>query len=278
MAELRKRTIEAQVDTIRIKGVSQPGLRVAFKATRTLKPEPNSCDLTVYNLTADHRAALTKVKRPVVQISAGYEGELTQVFFGQAVHVKHERRGADILTTISTSDGGQKMQMARVHQSFGAGAKTATVLRAIVKAIGIKDGNLNSKISSLATGKSASIYVEGVSLSGQASTEMTALCRSCGLEWSIQDGALQLLDAGKTAANFATVLTENLLLGTPSVSSKNIVEGRTFLQKDFLPGRQIQIKSELVTGAFRLEKCEYIGDTYTDDWAVEFEAKGPPSQ
>ena len=276
MGLLKNRVIDLQVDTIRIRGVTAPGLRVAFKATKTLKPEPNTCEITIYNLSSDHRAALTKVKHPIVQLSAGYENDLTQVFFGQAVHVLHERKGPDILTTVTTSDGGAKLQTARVKQSFGAGTKAGDVLRAIVKTLGVKAGNLDATVKKLNAGKAASMYLEGMTLSGHAPYELTALCRSAGLEWSIQDGALQILDVGRTSAKFATVLGPDLLLSTPSLSDKNVVEGRTFLQKDFLPGRQIQIKHEFVTGAFRLEKCNYQGDTHAEDWAVDFEAKGPP--
>ena len=273
---LKDRTIDLQVDTIKIKGVSAPGLRVAFKACKTLKPEPNTCEVSIWNLNSDHRAALTKVKHPVVQLSAGYKNDTTQVFYGQAVHVLHERKGPDIITTVSTSDGGPKMQKARVKQSFGPGAKAGDVLRAIVKTLEVKAGNLDATVRKLNSGKAASIYIEGVTLSGHAPYELTALCKSAGLEWSIQDGVLQILDVGKTAATFATVLDEDLLLSTPSLSDKNVVESMTFLQKDFLPGRQVQIKSEFVKGAFRLEKCEYSGDTHADDWFVKFEAKGPP--
>src|SRR5262245_34863016 len=275
MGLLKDRVIDLQVDTIKIKGVTAPSLRVSFKATKTLKPKPNTCEITIYNLNQDHRSGLTKVKHPVVQLSAGYENDLTQVFYRQAVHVLHERKDPDILTTISTSDGGPKLQTARIKQSFGPGAKAGDVLRAIVKTLGVKVGNLDATVRKLNSGKAASIFLEGATLSGHAPYELSALCRSAGLEWSIQDGVIQFLDVGRTAAKFATVLDEDLLLSTPSLSDKNVVESDTFLQKDFLPGRQVQIKSEFVTGAFRLEKCEYRGDTHGDDWAVHFEAKGP---
>ncbi len=121
MPALRNRSLEVQIDTTKIVGVRAPALRVLAKATKTLKKEPNTCEVSVYNLTPDHRAALTKIARPVVTVTAGYDQERTQLFLGQALHVQHERRGPDIVTTVSTSDGGDKLQKARVHQSFGPG-------------------------------------------------------------------------------------------------------------------------------------------------------------
>ncbi len=273
---LRKRVIKLQVDTLRFTGVSYPGLRITFKATKTTKREPNTCDVSIYNLSREHREALTKVKLPVVVLEAGYENETTQLFYGQTIHTTHLRKGADIITTLSTSDGGPKLRTARIAQSFAAGAKPSAVLAALVKALGVKVGNLKEAQKKIDTGKAANLYIEGVSLQGHAPNELDALCRSAGFEWSVQDGALQVVAVGQSVGQFATVLTDSLMLTTPSVSNKNIVEGQTFIQHDFLPGRQIRIRTELVQGVFRLEKCQYHGDTYGDDWFTDFEAKGSP--
>lgn len=276
MGALNERFLELQIDTIKITGVRAPGLRVVAKATKTLKPEPNTCEVSVYNLAPSKRAALTKIARPVVALTAGYKSDRTQLFLGQAVHVKHEHRGPEVVTTVSTSDGGDKSQKARVHQSFGPGAKPGDVLRALVKALGLKPGNTADVAARLNAGKAATLYVGGALLSGHAPAELTALCKSAGLEWSIQDGAVQIVDVGQALKGFAIVLEAGLLKSTPSVSNKNLVEAQTFLQKDFLPGRQVQIRHPEVSGAFRIEKCQYTLDTHAEDWTIDFEAKGPP--
>src|SRR5688572_14568736 len=235
------RKLTVQVDNILIEGVTTPGLRVTCKATKTLKREPNKCELVIYNLSPAHRASLTKIARPVVQVTAGYEKQTTQIFYGQALHVRHERRGADITTTVSTSDAGDKTQKARVHTSFGAGAKAGDVLRALTKALGVKVGNLEAVARKLNAGKATSLYAEGCAIDGHAPHYLTELCRSAGLEWSIQDGVLQILDVGEALAARAIVLDESLLIGTPSISSKNVVEFVTFIQGDLLPGRQVHV-------------------------------------
>lgn len=274
MPTLNKRKLKIQIDTILIEGVQSPGIRVTCKATKTLKPEPNKCDVTVYNLNPEHRAGLTKAARPTVTVSAGYEGAMTQIFYGQALHVKHERRGADILTTVSTNDSGDKTQRARVHKSFPPGTKAGEVLRELAKGLGVKVGNLTTSIAKLNAGKAASIYIEGCNLDGHAPHYLTELCKSAGFEWSIQDGVLQVLDVGKALAASAIVLDESLLIGTPSVSSKNVVECMTFIQGDVFPGRQVQVKHPFVSLAARIEKCEYVLDSYADDWYVTIEAQG----
>jgi hypothetical protein len=275
VSELKNRKINLQIDTISISGVTRPGLRVQAKCVRSLKVTANSAQITVYGLNPDHRNALTKVANPTVALTAGFENQLTRIFVGQAVHVKHEKlvEDGDVTTTITTTDDGLNQQLKRVKRTFPKGVKAGDVLAEILKALGIKSGNLAQARAKLNAGKGATIYAEGCSLSGSARDEMTALCRSCGFEWSIQDGALQILDIGKALDSSAIVLDSSLLIGTPSISNKGIVEGLTFLQKDFTPGRQVQIAHEFVSGVFRIEKCEYDLDSYADPWTVHFEAR-----
>lgn len=269
------RQINLQIDTIVWEGVTRPGQRIAAKVVRSLRATANSAQITVYNMNPDHRNALTKIEAPSVALTAGYQNQLTRLFVGQAVHVKHEKlaEDGDITTTVSTTDDGLNQQLKRVKRTFPKGARAGDVLEAIVKAMEIKVGNLAQAKQRLNAGKGASVYAEGTMLSGHAATEMTALCRSCGFEWSIQDGALQILDAGKALDSAAILLDSSLLIGTPSISNKGIVEFATFLQKDFTPGRQVQIAHPFVSGIFRLEKCEYSLDTYAEDWIVRGQAR-----
>lgn len=275
MSELKNRKIALQIDTIALEGVSSPGLRVTAKVTRSLKPSANTATISVYNLNEQHRNALTKVASPTVSLTAGYENQLTRIFVGQAIHVRHERKDGDIVTTVSTTDSGGAGQTKRIARSFPKGARAGDVLEALVKALGVKPGNLAQVKAKLNAGKGATLYSEGVSISGNVRDELGVLCRSCGFEWSVQDGAVQILDAGKALDSAAIVLDKSLFIGTPSISNLGVIEGTTFLQKDFSPGRQVQVAHPFVSGIGRLEKCEYDLDSYAEPWTVHFEAKDP---
>lgn len=272
---LFKRKLRVQVDTLVFEGVTSPGLRIVCKARKTLAPEPNKCDLTIYNIAPEHRASLMKIGRPAVQVDAGYEGQMTQIFRGHVLRARLDKSNGDVMAILSTNDSGAA-KTARIKQSFPKGAKTGDVLRALVKALEVKVGNLDSVVRTLNAGKAASIYAEGVTIAGHASHAITKLCESAGLEWSVQDNVLQILDVGKALASRAIVLTEDKLTVSPSITSKGLVEGQTFLQQDMTPGRQVQIDHEFLKVAARLESCAYTIDTHADNWYVDFEAKGPP--
>jgi len=275
MAVIFGRYLDLQVDTIRI--LHDPpnvSLRVAFDCTKSLRKEPNEATIKIYNLSPDHRSQLTKVAQPAVSLVAGYKEEHTALFLGQAVHVHHERYGPDIITTVSTTDSGHQFQTGRIHKSFGPRTKAGDVLKALAASLGVKPGNLSSAVAKLNSGKAADVYIEGVTLAGHTAHHLDMLCRSAGLEWSIQEGKLQFLDVGQALGTIAIRLDETNMTTTPSVSAGDIVEGQTFIQSDFLPGRQVQIAAEFVTTAARLEKCHYTGDTHADEWFVDFQAKG----
>lgn len=269
MGNLLRRSIELSVDTLKL-----TGHRIEFDVTKTLKPDPNQCQVRIYNLTDDQRKLLTDSKTPSVRLAAGYAGDgLTQLFYGKAFHVVHEFKDADIITTIGTSDGGDECSKARINQSFGPNTKIDTVLRAIVKSLGLKEGNTAKIALALRNSRAADIYLHGTVVSGSCAGELTHLCRSAGLEWSVQDGALQFVELNKAVDNFAVRLTPTTgLIGSPSVNNKGVVSGQCLIIQGMAPGRQIEIDSRFVKGRYIVGKIHWHGDTESDEWLCDFEA------
>lgn len=256
--------------------------RITFSSTKTWKQEPNTCDLKVYNLSPTMRAQLSQAKLPTIKLAAGYGGDdnLTQIFYGQALHVEHTipDNSGDILTTISTSDGGDQKQKGRIHVSFGPGTTTSAILKRVVQELGIKEGNLSQVTRDLDAGIKASIYAAGVTISGAAGEELGHICRSCGYDYSIQDGQLQMLKIGTARDNFVVELSESSgLIGSPTISNKGVVSGTCLIFKagqglDLVPGRRLHIVSEFLRGSFIIAKTEMKGDNFADDWYCDFEA------
>lgn len=256
--------------------------RIKFDSTKSWKQEPNTCEIQVYNLSPDQRAQLSLAKTPTIKLAAGYGGDenLTQIFYGQAIYLKHEipANSGDIITTISTTDGGEQKQKSRIHVAFGPGTSTSQVLRRVVQQMGIKPGNLDRVVKDLDAGIKASLYSAGVTISGNAGEELGHICRSCGYDYSIQDGQLQMLKIGTAADNFEVVLNENSgLVGTPTISNKGVVSGTCLIFKagsglDLVPGRRVRIESSFLKGSFILAKTDMKGDNFGEDWYCDFEA------
>lgn len=267
MSDLQDRRYELAVDDLVIKG-----LRIQFKIEKTLKPDPNTAEITIYNLTDAHRDAMTAKKAPLVRLAVGYKDKLTQIFYGTLIHVQHEVDGADIKTVLSTGDGIEEYRKRRIFASFGPKTSTAIVFQALLKNLGLKKGNSDKFITTLKKGIKAEIYLQGTAMAGSAAQELTHLTRSAELEWSIQDGAIQILDKNKALDAFAIKLSPTTgLVGSPSVSNKGVCSGKCLMVPDMYPGRQIEVDSRFVKGRYRLDKVSYSGDTHGQDWYCEFE-------
>lgn len=271
MPNLFQRAYSLEVDDLKFSD-----RRVVFSVEKTLAPNPNAATIAIYNLDETARKKLTLAKYPTVRLAAGYEKTSpTQIFYGQLIHVEHNVVEQDMVTTLTTGDGAVAYRTARIEASFGPKTKTDAVLRTLIKALGLRPGNTQKALADLAKSSFANIYLQGTVVSGPVAHQITQLTRSAGLGWSIQDGAVQILDLNPTMAKFAIVLTPQTgLIGSPAISNKGIVSGKALIVPDMIPGRQIQITSKFLTGQFQLDKVTYEGDSFGDSWYCLFEGSG----
>lgn len=272
-------TIAAGVGKLR-HGIRVEKHRVEFDVEKTLKPEPNTATLKVYNLSKEQRASIGEIRSkktdkkgiPVL-IEAGYvETDASQIFLGDMRTVYSQHDGADWITTLECGDGEKAHATARINVSFGPKTDPATVLNAIVKELGIGRGNVSKAIASLRSKGIARLFEHGVTISGQASYHLTNFCRSADLEWSIQDGSLQFVDKGKTLGKTAIRLSSATgLLESPTVDHKGLLTVKMMMLPDVRPGRLLVIDSLSVRGNYRISKCKWTGDSFDGDWNITAE-------
>lgn len=246
------------------------GLRVQFRVTKTAATQPNTLDLSVTNLSPDSRAA-TQQRGLVVLVEAGYEGASELLFAGDARTVTHSRQGADWVTRIQCGDGERAFATARVSESFGPGSKVVDVLSSIATKLGLRGADALEQAKKAAAGES---FPNGVALSGRASDELTRVAARAGLEWSIQDGRLQLVPRGKATVATAVLLSADAgLVGAPEIGDKGVVRVRSLLLPGLRPGRAVRLKSEALHGDFRAERVVHVGDSHGAAWYSEAELK-----
>lgn len=289
--ELRQRYCRVTVGTLALQGQDGTGLDVKFRIKKTLKPEPNTCDLDIYNLNPDHRKALaasTTLSKSVasppgtggqvvpVRIDAGYKNATAQVWLGELREAQTNHNGQDEITNLTTGDGDTAVSRQRISVALGPGTTPATAMRNLLKALGIGQGNLPKALSLLNTSGVAQMYRKGAVLKGLAADHMTDLCRSAGLEWSIQEGQLQVVTLGQPLDGQAISVSEKTgMVETPTVDTKGILSVTTLMIPGIRPGVKIAVDSESVSGGFRVISCEYEGQTFGKDspWYIRIEAQ-----
>jgi hypothetical protein len=118
------------------------------------------------------------------------------------------------------------------------------------------------------------MFQKGVVLKGQASELMTSFCRSVGLEWSIQNGALQITDLNQPVAGQAVLLdSSHGLIGSPTVDTNGLLSCKTEMIPNLFPGTKLSLNATHVTGGFRVLNVETVGDTSGNEWGHNIEAQ-----
>ncbi len=265
------------------------GLDIEFLIEKSLKPtEPNTAQIRVWNLSPTSRQKLSGQHSLTVRLEAGYVDGVSQLYLADTRSAWTVREGADYITHIESTDtiarptGVRTTKKARpgsstgnLHRTMGARVPLQTALQVLTEAMGISPGNLTTALH----GGLPISAVNGGALVGNAARRMTDICRSAGLEWSVQDGALQLLNIGQVLRSTAAIelSSDNPgrntgIIGSPSVDSQGAVTVTTLLIPGLAPGVLVSLNTLFVKGGYRIEKIRYQGSTRGKEWYASFDA------
>lgn len=270
MSKLYKRRYEAVVG-----GLVFDGLDIDFEVVRHKRKEPNTCSITIYNLTESHRELLEGSKKDLVNLKVGYEaGELTSIFTGRIKETETTRSGASWTSVVRCLDGAQGQASKRVNRSYAKDTGLEDMIVDAAKVIapsfvsGEKEQKLRSKVRTLAGNKK---IAGAVVAKGPASQVLQRLSESAGLEWSIQEEQIVFSKIGQPDHSKSIVLSaDSGLIDTPLRDrTKNIVTVRSLIVPGLVPGRQVRVESRFVTGDFRATDIVYRGSTRGNDWTAE---------
>lgn len=252
---------------------TRPTLRVTFRIARDTSRDANTARVTITNLSEENRAAIQEKNIPSI-IEAGYVGNTSRLFSGNLTFASHEKDSTTWVSTLELGDGSQALQSARISESFGPGTKTATIIKRVVECSGLGSGNVLDELSKGNFRGAILEYKKGYTASGRCADVMKELTESAGLNFSVQDGQVQLLREGESNGDSAIVLSSATgLVGSPQIGEDGVVQARSLLQGKLTPGRATQIKSQQInSGFFRIQKTIHIGDSSGSDWYTGIEA------
>lgn len=275
MSELFRRAWRVQVGTLDVSA-----LAVSFKAKRSLAQRAGTLDLTIRNLTEEHRREIQRARRfhTFVEVMAGYRDSMSLIFRGDLRKAVPARDGTDWIVKVTAGDGEHAIRSARVSRSFAPGTTVQAVVRHIADAMGVGVGNASQALRGATLGTSGGAFPEGTVLFGQAAEELTRLCASAGKTWSIQEGNLQILNRGGALEREAILLSPGTgMVGTPEVVNRRVITVTALLQPGLVPGQQVVVQSSalLTTAPWRITEAEYSGDTYGSDWYAKLTCHRP---
>lgn len=264
--ELKDRSYRLVVGTTEV-----TGLACDFNVSKSLKAEPNTCTIKIRGLSDKTIDSISNPKKVPVLLEAGYGDKISQIFLGELRSATHEIDGPEVISTLTSGDGEKAVQKARLNIQVGARTPPATVLQRVAEALkkeGLGLGNTAALAAKLAA-KGYVIYPTSTVLTGSAAQIMTDLCRSAGLEWSIQDGKLQIFDLGNALDEKPLILDETSgLIGSPSTDADGVVNCKVLMIPNVRPGLRVQLNARFVKGIFRIKHATYTGATHAEDWTI----------
>jgi hypothetical protein len=250
------------------------GLRVTYEVEKHTGKEPNTCRVEIYNLAERTRSELQE--KPVhVLLQAGYEDTVETLFQGDLTWADSKKDGADWITTLQLGDGERAFQHARVSRSYRAGVPALTALNEVARAMGLR-----ARPSARVRAQLARQFTGGLVLHGACRSELTRLLAPLGVDWSIQDGELQVLRSDEHRTELPVLVSQDTgMIGSPEFGAPEKKGGRPLLTVNMLlnprvvAGGRIQVTSRHVNGVFRVERVTHTGDTHGDDWTTTAEAR-----
>lgn len=269
--KLFRRAFTASIGTL-----STDALRVQFKIKKTLKKEPNTCDLRITGLAKASRDKLTGAGVPIV-VEAGYEGSTAICFSGDSRTIDHTHNRIEWVTHAQCGDGEQQYRYARISESHAPGKSLKDALRSVADKLGLNKGNLEAALKG---NLSFEQFTHGFAAFGSASGVLDSLAKSAGLDWSIQNGQLQFTSPDLTKQQTSAFLlsASSGLIGSPDHAPPDhkqkpaVLKCRSFLNGQLAPGKIVTVQSDAVHGEFVIQQVEHVGDSEGDEWHTEIES------
>ena len=254
----------------------QFSVRISFQVEKGSTKEANKGQVSLYNLSDDsrgfvERSAKTKtVPGQNLRLIAGYDDQLALLFSGNISRVANSRSGPDLVTTIECGDGEVALQNSYIILSYKEGVSEATIIRAAIealKALGLREGSIETF--------AAREYKSGFAYSGSAGKLLERLAKNQGMEFSIQDGLIQIIKIDSSTKESAIDLNENTgLVGFPTKTNEGF-QAKSLLNPAIRPGRKAVLTSTQTSlnGTYLIRKVVHQGDTLEGDFSTSMEGK-----
>ncbi len=254
-------------------GLEIRDLDVSFSISKSISKDPNTAEITIFNLSETSRSVINKTRPLTVKIAAGHDNVARHLATGNVKFADSNLKDVSTETKLELADGGRAFSYAQVNKSY----KSGTPLRTIVK-----DAATSMGLQLPAELKNASALdgriPRGATLDGLARDELTRILAPLGYGWSIQNGQLQVLGDSQVRNDTArevserTGLIESPGFGHPDKKGKRKLSFSCLLYPELIPGGKITLTSKYISGQFKLLKVDHKGDTRGDEWTTECEA------
>lgn len=268
-ATLRVVSRNKQDKVLEVKDFS--GLRTHFSIEKTSESTPNSAKISIYNLNETSRSFCEKKGQALI-LSVGYAPygmkPITEILFqGDTGKVSSAQNGPDWITTFEVGDGEKALTNKNFNKVFQKSYNLRGMIDEVVSSLGFTKGAME--------GITDKIYNSPVVLSGGTKEILDQLSAEAGVEWSVQNGEVQMLPKHGATKDEVVVISKNTGLINVPIKGDDDIEVECLIQPKLIPGRRVQIVSRTFNGIYRIRKATFEGDTHEGDWKAKLECVSP---
>lgn len=248
-------------------GSGKRPLHVSFSVEKADTNSQNTAKVTIWNLSDEHLAELSK-NDCVVVLHAGYGDTRPLIFTGVVTFATTKADGADRSTEIELVDNRIEIRDTYVSVSYSGAVNCKTLIQDTADQMGVTVSfSYNAEFKDIPNGYS---YV------GPARNVLTKACETSRLVWSINNGVLQVKKPGDTMSREVYELSaETGLLGLPErVQISNEDKGYSYgWDVEYLMNAAIglddyvYLNSKAVKGYFRVYSVRIEGDNMEGSWS-----------
>lgn len=249
-------------------GIAISNLRVAFEFQKSIDAKPNPGRIRVWNLNRDHMHQILTGQYDRARLAVGYS-ELRTIFAGDIIKPRVKREGLDFIIDLECGDGDIDYQTARVATTLKAGATDAQIVGELAKTMtrtskGVIDAPVTRALP------------RGKVLCGNTRDVLSRVATNNGADWSVQDGELIMLPAGKVLPGESVLLSQETgMIGAPEATD-NGLELACLLNPALRVGGMVTVRSILdwFDGDYKIVNMRSSGDILGGDWTTKLVVVG----
>lgn len=246
-------------------------LRTVFDIEKTAFSDGMKAKISLYNLNSNSMQRY--MKGGSMSLAVGYGGigaPVVPILTNADIYnIRHERKGADIVTTFETMVGGRSLN-SPFNFTFPAKTPTTTIINAVIASAGLILGPQVGVVPAPSN--------FAVTYSGSCRDVLDTIIRDkLKLKWWV-DGFVVVIAPTSTPAIPAAVLVSEAtgMIGTPNyslgVGGNNVISFTSLLNPLLKPGAAVSVVSGFVTALAVVKNAKIEGDTHGNKWSVNCEA------
>lgn len=247
-----------------------------------------SIRLKIWNLDPEIIGSLTE-QDGFIELKVGYAGNNVTIFKGDITGISPKNEDVDIVSTIRCKNGYNTLRDSSVSRIWPKNVKARTIFTDIVvQDLGLAVGDFDNGTLGSEQGLEF-VYTSGRTLDTSANSALDNMTRDLGLQWSLQEGEIDISPIGSKRVNLLTnvIGPTNGLIGTPERVLQNTPKRRgstkkkdgwtftTFMRPELKPSLSVRVEVEPGEAPLELVLSEvrHVFNFRQNDWKTVCVAK-----